>query len=169
MSVNRVVLVGRLTKDPEMRYTPQGIAVAQLGIAVNRFSKNEQGEYETDFFNVVAWRRTAEFASNYLKKGRLISVDGRLQQRRWVDQATSQNRSVVEIVADSIQGLDKRDESEPMSEHEIESGEPEGRSAAPARTAAPPPRSAPPARTAAPRASAPPDDDIDESDPFADE
>jgi single-strand DNA-binding protein len=170
MSLNRIILIGRLTRDPEMKYTPQGIAVAQMGIAVDRFTKNEQGEYETDFFNVVAWRRSAEFASNYLKKGRLVSVDGRLQSRSWVDQTSGQKRTVYEIVAENIQGLDKRGDAEPMSDSEVEGGDTEARSAAPARTpAAAPARSAPPSRAAAPRAAAPPDDDIDESDPFADE
>ena len=111
--VNRVVLVGRLTRDPEMKYTPQGVAVAQMGIAVDRFSKNEQGEYETDFFNVVAWRRSAEFAANYLTKGRLVSVDGRLQTRSWVAQDGTK-RSVVEIVADNIQGLDRKGDAIPL-------------------------------------------------------
>src|ERR1051326_6121856 len=94
MSLNRVVLIGRLTRDPEMKYTPQGVAVTQMGIAVQRFTKNETGDYDVDFFNVVAWRRTAEFAANYLTKGRLVSVDGRLQTRSWVDQASGQKRSV---------------------------------------------------------------------------
>jgi single-strand DNA-binding protein len=156
MSLNRIVLIGRLTRDPEMKYTPQGIAVATMGIAVDRFSKNDQGEYETDFFNIVAWRRSAEFASNYLKKGRLISVDGRLQARSWVEQATGQKRTTYEIVADSIQGLDKRSDAEPSSDTEMGGGAPEARSSAPARPSAP--------RPAAPAA-----DDIDESDPFADE
>ena len=66
MSLNRVTLVGRLCADPEMKYTPQGVPVAQLRIAVNRFTKNDAGEYEADFFNMVAWRTQAEFASNYL-------------------------------------------------------------------------------------------------------
>src|SRR5690242_7354616 len=108
MSVNRVVLVGRLTRDPELKYTPAGVPVAQLGIAVNRITKNEQGEYEVDFFNVTAWRRTAEFAQSYLTKGRLVSVDGRLQTRSWVDQASGQKRTVYEIVADHLEGLDRR-------------------------------------------------------------
>lgn len=150
--VNRVVLVGRLTRDPEMKYTPSGVAVAQMGIAVDRFTKNDQGEYETDFFNVVAWRRSAEFASNYLTKGRLISVDGRLQTRSWVA-TDGTKRSVVEIVADNIQGLDRRGDGAP----------------APHADAAPP--SAAPTRPAAPagRAAQPAEDDLDEADPFADE
>src|ERR1051325_6847584 len=112
MSLNRIVLIRRLTRDPEVKYTPQGIAVATLGIAVDRFTKNEQGEYETDFFNIVAWRRSAEFASNYLKKGRLVSVDGRLQSRSWVDQTSGQKRTVYEVVAENIQGLDRRGDAE---------------------------------------------------------
>ena len=112
MSLNRVVLVGRLTADPEMRYTPQGVAVAQMRIAVNRVTKDEQGNYETDFFNVVAWRRSAEFAGQYLNKGRLVSIDGRLRTRSWVDQATGQKRSVVEIEAENVEGLDRKQDGE---------------------------------------------------------
>ena len=141
-----------------MKYTPQGVPVATMGIAVDRFTKNDQGEYETDFFNIVAWRRSAEFASNYLKKGRLVSVDGRLQARSWVKQATGQKRTTYEIVAENIQGLDKRGDAEPMPEDDGGGAAAEPRAAAPAR---------PPA--ARPAASAPPADDIDESDPFADE
>jgi len=156
--VNRVVLVGRLTRDPEMKYTPQGVAVAQMGIAVDRFSKNDQGEYETDFFNVVAWRRSAEFAANYLTKGRLVSVDGRLQTRSWVAQDGTK-RSVVEIVADNIQGLDRKGDAAPAAAQDGDMAAP-----APARAAAPAAASAGSSRQAAPA-----DDDLDESDPFADE
>ena len=157
MSLNRIVLVGRLTRDPEMKYTPQGIAVATMGIAVDRFTKNDQGEYETDFFNIVAWRRSAEFASNYLKKGRLVSIDGRLQARSWVEQTTGQKRTTYEIVADNIQGLDKRGDTEPTSDADMGGTPVEGRGAATARPSAPRPAASVPA------------DDIDESDPFADE
>ncbi len=156
MSLNRVTLVGRLVADPEMKYTPQGVPVAQMRIAVNRFTKNEQGEYESDFFNLTAWRRTAEFAANYLKKGRLISVDGRLKTRSWVDQATQQKRNVVEIEAENIEGLDRRGDTD-----EAVGGE-AGATPAPYRPAVPSP--APGARTAPPAV-----DDMDESDPFADE
>jgi len=157
MSLNRVVLVGRLTADPEMKYTPAGVPVASLRIAVNRITKNDQGEYEADFFNVTAWRRTAEFCSNYLTKGRLISLDGRLQTRSWVDQASGQKRTAFDIVAENIEGLDRRGDSPGA-----ESGE-EG--AAYQR----PPETAAAVRPAAARpytAPAPIDDD---SDPFADE
>lgn len=150
MSLNRVVLVGRLTADPEMKYTPSGVPVASLRIAVNRITKNDQGEYEADFFNVTAWRRTAEFCSNYLTKGRLISLDGRLQTRSWVDQASGQKRTAFDIVAENIEGLDRRGDG---GGSEIgEEGAPAGRPA--------------PARTFA---ASVPVDISDDSDPFADE
>ncbi|HZO87312.1 MAG TPA: single-stranded DNA-binding protein [Chthonomonadaceae bacterium] len=155
--LNRVVLVGRLVADPEMKYTPAGVAVAQMRIAVNRVTKNEQGEYETDFFNVVAWRRTAEFAANYLTKGRLISVDGRLRTRSWVAQDGTK-RNVVEIEADNVEGLDRRGDTANAAEGE-------------AVAAAPPARAATPtaASVGSARNTAPPEDDLDEADPFADE
>ena len=159
MSLNRIVLIGRLTNDPEMKYTPQGIPVATMGIAVHRFTKNEQGDYDVDFFNLVAWRRSAEFASNYLKKGRLVSVDGRLQSRTWVEQASGQKRTAYEIVVENIEGLEKRSDTEPASDADMGGAPPEARGATPAR---------PPA-AARPAANTPPADDIDESDPFADE
>jgi single-strand DNA-binding protein len=170
MSLNRVVLVGRLTADPEMRYTPQGVAVAQMRIAVNRVTKDEQGNYETDFFNVVAWRRSAEFAGQYLNKGRLVSIDGRLRTRSWVDQATGQKRTVVEIEAENVEGLDRRQDGEappPLSE-ETESPAPTARAAAPA--AAPAAAGTGSSRGSSRSAPSPPaDDELDESDPFADE
>jgi len=159
MSLNRIVLIGHLTRDPEMKYTPQGIAVATMGIAVNRFTKNDQGEREVDFFNIVAWRRTAEFASNYLRKGRLVSVDGRLQARSWVEQTTGQKRTVYEIVAEDVQALDRRPDGEMTSDTGMGESGHESRGEASARPSGPrPPASAPG-----------PADDIDDSDPFADE
>src|SRR5205823_3498076 len=128
-------------------------------IAVDRFTKDESGNYETDFFNVVAWRRSAEFAANYLTKGRLVSVDGRLQTRSWVAQDGTK-RSVVEIVADNIQGLDRKGDAAPAA---AQDGDAAGASA-PARAAAPAAAGAGSARQAAPA-----DEDLDESDPFADE
>lgn len=156
--LNRVVLIGRLTRDPEMKYTPAGVAVAQMGIAVQRFTKNETGDYDVDFFDVVAWRRTAEFAANYLKKGRLVSVDGRLQTRSWVAQDGTK-RKAYEIVADNL------DPVGPRPEEEGEAGGDMAASAPPA-----PARAAAPASAGSSRSAAPPvDDDLDESDPFADE
>lgn len=170
MALNRVVLVGRLTKDPELKYTPAGVPVATMGIAVDRFTKDESGNYEVDFFNVTAWRRTAEFAQNYLKKGRLVSVDGRLQTRSWVDQATGMKRSAVDIVADNLDPVGPRPAGEefvPDGEHAGAEPAPAPRAAATVAASAPPRPSAP---TAARRpAPTPVEDDADESDPFADE
>jgi len=104
--VNMVALIGRVVADPELRYTPSGVAVTTLRLAVDRRFKSESGEKESDFFDVIAWRQSAEFAANYLTKGRLIAVQGRLQQRSWVQQ-DGQKRSKIEVVADSVQGLDK--------------------------------------------------------------
>ena len=172
MALNRVVLVGRLTKDPELKYTPAGVPVATMGIAVDRFTKDESGNYEVDFFNVTAWRRTAEFAQNYLKKGRLVSVDGRLQTRSWVDQATGMKRSAVDIVADNLDPVGPR----PAGEESVPDGEHAGTEPAPAPRAAATVAAAAPARPSAPTTSAakrpaptPVEDDADESDPFADE
>lgn len=104
--LNRIILIGRLTKDPELRTTNTGKSVASFRIAVDRRFSSSQGERETDFFNVTAWGNTAEFVSNYLSKGRLVAVDGRLQTRSWTGQDGVERRD-VEIVADNVQGLDK--------------------------------------------------------------
>lgn len=104
--MNVVALIGRVVADPELRYTPNGMAVTTLRLAVDRRFKSQSGEKETDFFDVIAWRQSAEFAANYLTKGRLVAVQGRLQQRSWVQQ-DGQKRSKIEVVADNLQGLDK--------------------------------------------------------------
>jgi len=110
--INRVVLVGRLTRDPELRTTTTGKSVCSFGIAVNKRIKPQDGSADADFFNVTAWNQTAEFAANYLTKGRLIAVDGRLQARKY-QASDGSNRDVVEIVADTVQGLDRpRDDGE---------------------------------------------------------
>lgn len=105
--LNRVVLVGRLTRDPDLRYTPSGVAVANFNIAVNRPFSNQHGEREADFINCVAWRRQAENLANFMKKGSLIGVDGRLQTRRYEDQ-DGKMVYVTEVVADSVQFLEPR-------------------------------------------------------------
>ncbi len=173
MALNRVVLVGRLTKDPELKYTPAGVPVATMGIAVDRFTKDESGNYEVDFFNVTAWRRTAEFAQNYLKKGRLVSVDGRLQTRSWVDQATGMKRSAVDIVADNLDPVGPRPAGEeivPEGEHAATEPAVAPRAAATVAASAPSRPAAPPAAAASKRpAPTPVEEDADESDPFADE
>ena len=105
--LNQVILIGRIGRDPELRYTPSGVAVVSFSLAVNRqFESQGATEPETDWFNIVAWRQQAEFAANYLQKGRLIAVHGRLQSRSWVAQDGTK-RNTVEVVADRLIGLDR--------------------------------------------------------------
>ncbi|KZD48059.1 single-stranded DNA-binding protein [Bacillus cereus] len=107
--MNRVILVGRLTKDPDLRYTPNGVPVATFTIAVNRNFANQQGEREADFLNCVIWRKQAENVANYLKKGSLAGVDGRLQTRNYEGQ-DGKRVYVTEVLAESVQFLEpKRD------------------------------------------------------------
>ncbi len=107
MSLNRVVLVGRLTRDPELNYTGNGIAVANFNIACNRPFKNQQGEQETDFINCVVWRKPAENLANYMKKGNQIGVDGRVQTRSYEGQ-DGKMVYVTEVLAESIQFLESK-------------------------------------------------------------
>lgn len=104
--INRVVLVGRLTKDPELKYTANGTAVAGFTLAVNRPFKNQKGENEADFIRVIVWRKPAENAANYLKKGSLAGVEGRIQTRSYENQG--QRVFVTEVVADSVQFLEPK-------------------------------------------------------------
>ncbi|NPV69975.1 MAG: single-stranded DNA-binding protein [Firmicutes bacterium] len=104
--LNRIVLVGRLTRDPELRYTPNGKAVAGFSLAVNRRFANQQGERETDFIDIVVWGKQAENVANHLQKGRLVGVDGRLQIRSYETQ-DGQKRKVAEVVADVVSFLDR--------------------------------------------------------------
>jgi len=109
--INSVVLIGRLTRDPELRTTPSGKNVCHFGIAVQKRVKPADGSPDADFFNISCWERTAEYVSNYLHKGRLVGVQGRLQSRKYVASDGS-NREVYEIVADNIQSLERpRDDS----------------------------------------------------------
>lgn len=108
--LNTVVLIGRLTKDPELRYTPGGKAVATLRLAVDRGSTNAQGEKETDFIDVVVWERQAETVANYLQKGRLVAVQGRLQIRQYETQE-GQRREKAEVVASQVRFLDRGQET----------------------------------------------------------
>jgi single-strand DNA-binding protein len=109
--LNNVVLIGNLTRDPELRYTPSGLPVATLRLAVNRNFTNQQGEIETDYFNVVVWRNQAEKCAEYLSKGRQVAVTGRLQSRSW-EGNDGQKRSTVEVVADRVVFLGRRDRQE---------------------------------------------------------
>ncbi|MGG1595602.1 single-stranded DNA-binding protein [Terribacillus saccharophilus] len=105
--LNRVVLVGRLTKDPDLKYTPNGVAVANFTLAVNRSFSNQAGEKEADFINCVVWRRPAENLANFMGKGSLVGVDGRVQTRSF-DNQEGKKVYVTEIVADSVQFLDTK-------------------------------------------------------------
>ncbi|MDR1568825.1 MAG: single-stranded DNA-binding protein [Streptococcaceae bacterium] len=105
--INNVVLVGRLTKDPELRYTPSGQGVATFTLAVNRAFKNQAGEREADFIQCVIWRQQAENLANWAKKGALIGVTGRIQTRNY-ENNQGQRVYVTEIVADSFQMLESR-------------------------------------------------------------
>ena len=105
MNINKVVVIGRLTADPEIKFTPSGKGVCSFSLAVSKFKKDE-----TSFFNVVAWDKTAEYVSTYLKKGNLIAVEGRLDQRTW--EKDGAKRSTVEIIAEKIQGLEKKPAAE---------------------------------------------------------
>lgn len=109
--INRINLVGRLTRDWDMRFTPSGIAVANGGIAVNRPFKNQHGENEADFFNCVVWRKQAENAAQYTGKGSLVAIDGRLQSRRY-ENREGRNVTVIEVVAESVQFLDQRQQGQ---------------------------------------------------------
>ncbi|MBC7229905.1 MAG: single-stranded DNA-binding protein [Actinobacteria bacterium] len=109
--LNSVVLIGNLTRDPELRYTPSGLPVATLRLAVNRNFANQQGVVETDYFNVIVWRSQAEKCAEYLSKGRQVAVTGRLQSRSW-EGSDGQKRSTVEIVADRVVFLGSRDRRE---------------------------------------------------------
>lgn len=111
--LNKIVLMGRLCKDPELRRTQSGNSVTSFTLAVDRDFKGQNGEKETDFIDIVAWRNTAEFVCNYFSKGRIAVVDGRLQIRGWTDK-NGNKRSSAEVVADNVYfGDSKRDSDAP--------------------------------------------------------
>ncbi len=118
--INHVVLVGRLTKDPELTYTQSGAAVCRFSIAVNRSSgSSAENENAANFFNVVAWNKTAEICNEYLSKGRQVGIDGRLQQRKWEGQ-DGVKRNTVEIVANNVQFFGPGRQSAGQSERQQE-------------------------------------------------
>lgn len=118
--LNNVVLMGRLTKDPELKQTPQGISVAQFSLAVERnYSKGE--EKQTDFINITAWRSTADFVAKYFTKGQLVAVRGRLQTRQWQDQ-NGQKRYATDVVADEVFFAESRGKAEQTEENPIMQG-----------------------------------------------
>lgn len=103
--LNRVILIGRLTHDPELRYTPNGVATAKFSLAVDRPFVDSQGQRGTDFIDIVTWRKLAETVANHLNKGRLVAVDGRLQVRSY-DDRQGIRRKAAEVVADTVRFLD---------------------------------------------------------------
>jgi single-strand DNA-binding protein len=102
--LNRIVLIGRLTRDPELKYTQNNIPVANFALAVDREFKNSNGEKEVDFVDIIVWRKLAEIVANNLQKGRLVAVEGRLQVRSY--EKDGQKRRVSEVVAERVQFLD---------------------------------------------------------------
>jgi len=109
-NLNKVLLLGNVTRDPEVRYTPKGSAVCDLGVAVNRAYTTDSGEKreEVTFVDVTLWGRTAEVASEYLKKGRPVFIEGRLQMDSWDDKQTGQKRTRLRVVAENMQLLGGR-------------------------------------------------------------
>ena len=120
--INRVVLVGRLTKDPDYRTTPSGVSVATFTLAVNRTFTNAQGEREADFINCVVFRKQAENVSNYLFKGSLAGVDGRIQSRSY-ENKEGQRVFVTEVVADSVQFLEPKNNNQQNSQPQQQRGQ----------------------------------------------
>ena len=108
--MNKVLLIGRLTRDPELRYTGSNTAVATFSLAVNRNFANQQGEREADFINIVVWRKQAENVKNYLQQGSQVAIDGRIQTRSY-DDNNGQKRYVTEVVADNVEFLGSKNSS----------------------------------------------------------
>lgn len=110
-NLNKVMLIGNCTRDPEVRYTPKGTAVTDLGLAINRFYTGDNGEKqeETTFVDVTLWGRTAEIAGEYLKKGKPVFIEGRLQLDSWDDKQTGQKRTKLKVIADGLQLLGGRE------------------------------------------------------------
>lgn len=111
-SVNKVILLGNLGKDPEVKFTPQGTAVAKLALATNERYKDKEGQWQdrTEWHNIVLWQRLAEIAGEYLKKGSKVYIEGRLQTRSWEDKQTNQKKYMTEVVASDLVLLGGRGE-----------------------------------------------------------
>lgn len=108
--MNKIILLGRLVKDPEVRYTQNGKCVAQFTLAVNRPTKNAEGNYEADFINVVVWNKTAEVVGNHVQKGQRLLVEGRLQIRNYTAQDGGK-RYVTEVIADRVEFIEYKDKN----------------------------------------------------------
>jgi single-strand DNA-binding protein len=137
VSFNKVILMGNLTRDPEVRYTPNGIAVASFALAVNRkYKQGEEVKDEVSYIDIVVFGKQAESCGQYINKGDAVLIDGRLQQRRWDDKETGQKRSKVEVVAQSVNFMPKRSwtgqgqaaaqaspQAEPLPDASVDDGE----------------------------------------------
>ena len=143
-NLNKVMLIGNLTRDPELRYTPKGTAVAEFGLAINRvwYNEQKQKQEETTFVDITLWARQAEIAQQYLTKGSPVYIEGRLSLDTWDDKATGQKRSRLKVVGDGLQLLGSKNHSAggapptqggpPASNApQQRSGPPQGASAAP--------------------------------------
>ena len=137
-SFNKVILLGNLTRDPEVRYTPKGSAVCDLGVAVNRAYTTDSGERreEVTFVDVVLWARLAEIAGEYLKKGRQVFIEGRLQMDTWDDKQTGQKRTRLRVVGETMQLLGARPSGAAAA----------GETAGESRQTSAPPKPSPPAQ-----------------------
>ena len=120
--LNKVIIMGRLTREPELRRTQGGTAVTSFTLAVDRDFKSQSGEKETDFIDVVAWRNTGEFAAKYLAKGRMAAVEGRIQVRDWQDKDGNRRKS-VEVVADNVYFGDSKRDSKPQESRTVDEPE----------------------------------------------
>ena len=141
---NKVILLGNLTRDPEVRYTPKGTAVAEVGLAINRFIPASDGgekREETTFVDVTLWGRTAEIAGEYLKKGRPVLIEGRLQLDTWDDKTSGQKRSKLKVVGESMQLLGGKPGGGGGG-GDVEEGSADERSSSRPRSSAPPPKPA---------------------------
>jgi len=139
-SFNKVILLGNLTRDPEVRYTPKGSAVTDLGIAVNRQYTLENGEKreEVTFVDVTFWGRTAEVAGEYLKKGRPIFIEGRLQLDTWDDKQSGQKRSKLKVIGETMQMLGGPRSGGASTDNGDEGGSRSGKPSAPPKSTVPP-------------------------------
>ena len=133
--LNKIFIMGRLTRDPELRRTQSGTAVTSFSLAVDRDYKSQSGEKETDFIDVVAWRSTAEFVSKYFQKGSLIAIEGSLQTRQYQDK-NGNNRTAVEVVANNVNFAGSKSNGSNQGGGSYQNAAPSYQNAAPARPAA---------------------------------
>ena len=173
-NLNKVMLIGNLTRDPEVKFTPKGTAIAEIGLAINRTWKNESGEKqeETTFVDVTLWGRQAEIAKEYLTKGRPVYIEGRLQLDSWDDKQTGQKRSKLKVTGEQMQLLGARDGGSGSGGGDGGNYSRGGSNASSSsdeydqRPAKPQPRPAPAQGGGKPRPAAPPPQDDDDDIPF---